>query len=172
DQPAEPSVVVTVMALLPLLYSSTYSSSLPSAPRGRNSLMMMGAATVTLKEQVAVFVAASVAVLITVVVPMGKVEPEAWSLLTPTPAQLSDAVTLKLTTAPAPEVAGVVMSAGQVICGACVSLTVTMNMFVVVVPPPTGVPVTVTGVCPTLKNEPAAGLLGTTPQLPVKVGAR
>src|SRR5205085_1594145 len=123
---------------------STYSSSLPSAPRGRNSLMMIGAATATLKEQVAVFVAASVAVLITVVVPMGKIEPEAWSLFTFTPTQLSVAVTLKLTTAPAPEVAGIMMSEGQVICGACVSLTVTVNMLLVVVPPPTGVPVMVT----------------------------
>ena len=43
--------------------------------------------------------AASVAVLVTVVVPFGKAEPEAWLLTTTGDEQLSLAVTMKLTTA-------------------------------------------------------------------------
>ena len=55
--------------------------------------------TVTVKEQLAVLPEASVAVPVTVVVPFGKVEPEAGLATTVTPGQLSAAVTLKLTTA-------------------------------------------------------------------------
>lgn len=49
--------------------------------------------TVTVKEQLAVLPDASVAVLVTVVVPFGKVEPEGGLLTTVTPGQLSLAVT-------------------------------------------------------------------------------
>ena len=49
--------------------------------------------TVTVNEQLAVLPAASVAVLVTVVVPFGKVEPEGGLLTTVTPGQLSVAVT-------------------------------------------------------------------------------
>ena len=49
--------------------------------------------TVTVNVQLAVLPAASVAVLVTVVVPFGKVEPEGGLLTTVTPGQLSVAVT-------------------------------------------------------------------------------
>ena len=48
--------------------------------------------TVTVKVQVAVRFDVSVAVHVTVVVPTGKVEPEAGEQLVVTPAQLSEAV--------------------------------------------------------------------------------
>src|SRR5450432_1713431 len=57
--------------------------------------------------------------------------------------------------------------AGQVIVGACVSLTVTVN---VQVEPEADV--TVTGVVPFGKKEPDAGELVTTPQPPVEVGVK
>ena len=50
--------------------------------------------TVTVKEQLEVLPDASVAVLVTVVVPFGKVEPEGGLLTTVTPGQLSVAVTV------------------------------------------------------------------------------
>ena len=49
--------------------------------------------TVTVKVQLAVLPDASVAVLVTVVVPFGKVEPEGGLLTTVTPGQLSLAAT-------------------------------------------------------------------------------
>src|SRR6266576_5657309 len=55
--------------------------------------------TVTVKVFVSVFPAASVAVDVTVVAPLGNTEPEAGLLTTLTPAQLSVAVTVKVTTA-------------------------------------------------------------------------
>src|SRR5262245_14079725 len=50
------------------------------------------------------------------------------------------------------------------------ALTVTVNELTVIVPSCL-VPLTVTVVVPTGKNEPDGGALVTTPQLPVKVGA-
>ena len=47
--------------------------------------------TVTVKEQLAVLPAASVAVAVTVVVPTGNAVPEAGVLVTDTPGQLSEA---------------------------------------------------------------------------------
>jgi len=74
--------------------------------------------TVTVKEQVAVFPDASVAVAVTVVVPFGKVEPEGGFAVTVTPAQLSVAVTAKLTGAEhCPATQGTLIFAGQVIVG-------------------------------------------------------
>ena len=54
--------------------------------------------TVTVKVQLAVWPLASVAVLVTVVVPVANVEPLAGTLTTLTPGQLSPGVTVKLTT--------------------------------------------------------------------------
>src|SRR5262245_56068704 len=61
-----------------------------------------------------------------------------------------------------PETAGTVVTVG--------ALTVTVNELTVTVPSCL-VPVTVTVEVPTGKKEPEGGLLVTTPQLPVKVGA-
>src|SRR5258708_31082876 len=56
--------------------------------------------TVTLKLQLAVFPAASVAVQVSVFVPVPKLEPLAGTQATVTPGQLSVAVAAKFTTAP------------------------------------------------------------------------
>jgi len=108
---------------------------------------------VMVNVQVAVFPTASVAVEVTVVVPTGKKLPDAGTLTTVTPGQLSLAVMLKLTTAP--HWFGsfeMVILAGQVMDGGCVSFTVTVNEQLLV--PQLLVTVTVTVVTPALKKEP------------------
>ena len=55
--------------------------------------------TVTVNEQLSLFPAPSVATLFTVVVPFGNAKPEVGVETTETPLQLSDAVTVKFTTA-------------------------------------------------------------------------
>lgn len=127
--------------------------------------------TVTVKLHVAVLPDASVAVAITVVVPFGKNEPDDGLAATVTPGQLSDAVTVKFTTAPhCPVVAGTVIFAGQLTVGGCVSLTFTVNEQLAELLC-ASVTVQVTVVVPTGKNEPEAGEQLIVPQPPVKVGA-
>ena len=116
--------------------------------------------TVTVNAHVPVFDDASVAVQLTAVVPTGKVEPVAGTQLTVAPGQLSEAVgVVKFTTAEhCPAVAGVVMFAGHVIVGACVSLIVTVKVHVasgLFAEPSDAVHVTV--VTPTGNDEPDAG---------------
>lgn len=55
--------------------------------------------TVTVNEQFAVFPLASVAMAVTVVVPIGNVDPDGGATTSATPGQLSAAITVKLTTA-------------------------------------------------------------------------
>ena len=91
--------------------------------------------TVTVNVQVRVFcgVAWSLAVQVTVVVPNGKAEPEAWAQLTVgLGSHESIAVALKLTAAPAVLVHSAVTFAGHVIAGPVVSRTVTVNVHVLV----------------------------------------
>ena len=132
--------------------------------------------TVTVNEHDPVFAEASVAVHVTVVAPTGKVAPDAGTQTTVAPGQLSVAVgVVKLTTAEHwPAALPVVMFAGHVTVGACVSVTVTVNEHV-----PSGLfaetslAVHVTVVEPTGKVEPDPGtqLTVTTPgQLSVPVG--
>jgi hypothetical protein len=117
--------------------------------------------TVTVKLQVAVRPAASVAVELTVVVPTGKALPEAGTLTTVTPGQLSAALTVKFTTAEHwPGVLFTVMFAGQVMVGFCVSVTVTVKLHTAVFPE-ASVAVAFTVVVPTGKDEPEAGLATT-----------
>ena len=74
--------------------------------------------TVTVNAHVEVLPCASVAVLVTVVVPTAKVLPLAGLLATVTPAQLSVALTLNVTLLLHPPGAALtVMALGQVICG-------------------------------------------------------
>ena len=84
-------------------------------------LVIVGAdvgTTTTVKVHRDVLPCASVAVLVTVVVPTAKLLPLAGLLLTVTPGQLSVEVTLNVTLLlTAPGVALTVMSLGQVICG-------------------------------------------------------
>jgi hypothetical protein len=100
--------------------------------------------TVTVKEHVALFPEESVAVAVTVVTPTGKKLPEAGTEATVTFEQLSVAVGVKVTTAPqTPRSLNLLMFAGQVITGGCVSLTVTLNVQVAKPPPFRAVAVTV-----------------------------
>ena len=124
--------------------------------------------TVTVKVQVDVLPWASVAVAVTVVVPTGKNDPLVGDVVTVTPGQLSVAVIVgKVTTAPHWFASfDLVILAGQVITGACVSFTVTVNE-----QPPPVVEVTFTVVVPTGKNDPEAGVAVTVPHPPEVVGA-
>src|ERR1044071_8871108 len=91
--------------------------------------------TTTVKVHLDVLPCASVAVLVTVVVPTAKLLPLAGLLLTVTPAQLSVALTVKVTLLEhAPGAAFTARFAGQVICGTSVSVTVTVKLQVEVVP--------------------------------------
>ncbi len=113
--------------------------------------------TLIVTEQVAVLPEASVAVQVTVVVPIGMAEPDGGTQATVTPGQLSVAVGGgKVTTvavgAGQAGAATAMMFVGQVIVGGCVSLTVTVK---VQVGPADDVQVTV--VVPTGKKEPEAG---------------
>ena len=75
--------------------------------------------TVTVKAHVLLLPQASVAVLVTVVTPAGKLVPLAGLLDTVTPGQLSVALTLNVTLLlQAPGAALTVRFVGQVICGA------------------------------------------------------
>jgi hypothetical protein len=130
--------------------------------------------TVTVKEQVAVFPAASVAVAVTVVAPKLKVEPEAGLYDTVADPQLSVAVAAKVTTAvQVPAAVLAEMFDGQVIAGAWLSSTVTVKEQVAVFPA-ASVAVAVTVVAPKLKVEPEAGLYDNVadPQLSVAVAAK
>ena len=100
----------------------------PQAPGSLLTVMFAGqvscgaslSATVTVKVQLDVFPAASVAVATTFVVPRGNADPEAGTLVTLTPGQLSIAGTLKLTTAE--HIPGSLCTerfAGQVMVGGC-----------------------------------------------------
>src|SRR5881397_2365513 len=114
--------------------------------------------TVTLKTQLSVFPDASVAAEVTVVVPLGKLEPEGGVEVRVTPGQLSLAVALKLTTAEHwPGSVPVTMSAGQITFGFSVSLTVTVKTQLSVFPE-ASVAVQVTAVVPFGKLEPESGV--------------
>ena len=119
---------------------------------------------VTTNEQVDVFPLASVAVQVTVVMPIGNVDPLAGKHEAVTPGHLSAAVRggYVTTTPVAPGVAAAaVMFAGQVIVGACVSTTVTVNIHELWLPE-ASVAVAVTVVVPFGNALPEGGLLTTT----------
>ena len=93
--------------------------------------------TVTLKVHTSVLPAASVAVMVTSVVPTGKILPEAGTLENVTPGQLSVAVGAKVTTAShRPGSLLTIISAGQVTTGASSSLTVIVKVHTSVLPVP------------------------------------
>ena len=127
--------------------------------------------TVTVKLQLLVLPCASVAVLVTVVVPAGKLLPLAGTLTTLTPGQLSAAVTTKVTLlAHVPVAAFTTRLVEQVITGSSRSLTVTVNVHCAVFPP-MSTAVLVTVVIPTGKADPLGGTLSTpgAPQLSLAV---
>jgi hypothetical protein len=131
--------------------------------------------TVTVNEQVVaeVLPLVSVAEQVTVVVPLGNVEPDAGLQLAVASGQLSLAVAEKLTTAEHwPGSFALVMLAGQLIVGFSLSLTVTVNEQLPVLFE-ASVAEHVTVVVPLANVEPDAGEQVTAPtpgQLSVAVG--
>jgi len=123
--------------------------------------------TVTVKLQLAELLDASITEQLTVVVPFGKVAPDAGVQTgVPTPGQLSVAVGVNVTTAEhCPASFPWVMFAGQVITGACISLIVTVKLQL-----GPAVVLQVTVVVPFGKVEPEAGEQDTVPHMPVVVG--
>jgi hypothetical protein len=135
--------------------------------------------TVIVNEQIAIFPAASVAVYVIFVTPIGKTDPFAGPAvcITVTPAQLSLAVgVIQLTTAlHDPGLFEVIIFNGQVTnVGFWLSVTVTVNEQVAVLPP-ASVAVKLTGVVPTGNNEPegnpAVWVITTPGQLSLTAGA-
>ena len=130
--------------------------------------------TETVNEQLDVLLEVSVAVQVTVVTPFGKVEPEDGLHAAVAPGQLSVGVgVLKVTTAEHRlGSVDLVMFAGQVIEGGCVSLTVTVNEHEPGLPLPSETE-QVTVVVPFGNAEPLAGEQVTEPifgQLSLGVG--
>ena len=118
--------------------------------------------TVTLKPQLPVLPEASVAVQVTLFVPTAKVEPLVGVQLVVAPGQLSLAEALKLTTAEhCPGSVPVTMLVGQFAVGDWVSLTMTLNEQLLVLPL-SSVAVQVTLFVPTPNVEPLAGVQPTT----------
>ena len=113
--------------------------------------------TVTVKVQALVFPLPSVAVTVTVVTPIGKVEPEAGFEMSEATEQLSEAEGVKLTKAPAGPVASATRGPGQVMDGTVVSRKFTVA-WQLAVKPLTLVTVKVTTVAPSPRKVPGAGL--------------
>jgi hypothetical protein len=113
--------------------------------------------TVTVKVQIEVLPAASVAVTVTVVVPE-KAVPDGGLATTCTPGQLSVAEKLNVTTAEhIPGAAGTVMLAGHITAGGCVSFTVTVKEQFAVLPA-ASITLQLTFVAPSGNTEPDTGL--------------
>jgi hypothetical protein len=129
--------------------------------------------TVIVKLPEAVFPAASVAVQLTVVVPIGNVDPEAGVQITATgPSIASRADALKVAIAPAGLVAARVSFAGSVRTGAVLSPTATVKVPEAVFPA-ASVAVHVTVVVPIGKVDPEAGVqtTGTGPSIASRADA-
>src|SRR5882672_4432036 len=115
--------------------------------------------TVTVKLQLLLLPLLSRAVLVTVVTPAGKAKPLGGTLVTLVTAQLSLAVMLKVRLlVQTPGAASTVKFAGQVICGGCVSSTVTVKLQLLLLPLLSRA-VLVTVVTPTGKANPLGGAL-------------
>jgi hypothetical protein len=112
--PEQLSVAVTVkVTLLTQTPGAAFTEMFAQATAGGSVSF-----TVTVNVQLLVLPCASVAVLVTVVVPTAKLVPLAGTLVTVTPGQLSVAVTLKVTLLlQAPGAAFAEMLPGQVITG-------------------------------------------------------
>ena len=125
--------------------------------------------TITLNEQAEVLPDGSVAIEFTVVDPTGKTLPDGGFVIS-VDVQLSAEVTVKFTTAP--QSLGSVftkMSAGQIIAGASLSITVTLNEHVEVFPS-ASVATEITVVVPTGNKEPETGFdVAVAEQLSVEV---
>ena len=115
--------------------------------------------TVTVKTQALVLPLASVAVLVTVVVPTGKAKPLRGMLTRLIKEQLSDAETENTTLlVDPPGAAFAVTFSGHEICGGCASSTVTVKVHVLEFAP-LSVATLVTVVVPKGKAKPLGGML-------------
>src|ERR1041384_480143 len=114
--------------------------------------------TMTLKVQLAVLPEPSVAVCVTVLVPLAKVEPLGRLQLTVTFVQLSLASTVHVTldATQVPAVVFVTISAGHVMVGGWMSLKMMVKLQLAVLPEPS-VAVQVTVFVPMANVEPLAG---------------
>lgn len=144
-------------------------------PQASESSCSLPLKTETVKLQVDVLPAWSVAVQVTVVMPTGKQLPEGGVQTTVVPGQLSFAVAAKVTALQASVTVAVtaVWFGGQAITGGCVSLTLTVNEQLAV-RPLASVAVQLTVVTPFGNAVPDGGL-HTTPtpgQLSLAVGAK
>ena len=123
---------------LSLAVGVVYVTTAVHCPLAAGWVMLVGqvitgsvtSAIVTVNAHCAVLLEVSVAVQVTVVVPLLKLEPGAGLQATVAPGQLSVAggVGKPITFVQAPAVVLVVILAGQLIVGACVSLTVTVKV--------------------------------------------
>ena len=115
--------------------------------------------TVTVKLQLLLLPLLSRAVLVTVVVPTGNAKPLGGLLVRLVIAQLSLAVTVNVTLLRhAPVAAFTVIAPGQLMAGGCVSITVTVNVHVLLLPLLSRA-VLVTVVTPMGNARPLGGLL-------------
>jgi hypothetical protein len=153
---AQLSVAVTLkVTLLPHVPGTAFTVILA----GQVSTGGWLSTTVTVKVHWPVLPLLSRAVLVTVVVPTGKAKPLGGTLTTFVTAQLSVAVTLKLTFLPhCPDAVFIVIFAGHVTTGSCVSWTVTVKVHWLVLPLLSRA-VLVTVVVPTGKEKPLGGTL-------------
>jgi hypothetical protein len=116
------------------------------------------ALTLTVNVQVLVLPEVSVAVQVTVVTPIGKLEPDGGTQVVVTPGQLSDVLGENPTVAEFwPKGAVTIALLGHVIVGRSVSLTVTVKLQVLVLPL-ASVAVQITVVTPFENVEPDGGL--------------
>jgi hypothetical protein len=141
-----------------LTFAPHWPASLPTTIfEGGVKVGSSASETVTLKDPLSVFPAASVAVQLTVVVPTLKADPEGGAQEIVVPGQLSVAVGVKLTAAEHwPVSLSTAISEGAVRTGPSLSLTVTLNAPVSVLAE-ASVAVQFTIVVPTGNAEPEGG---------------
>ena len=145
-----------------LVFSHEPGSVVPTTSAGQVMVGFSVSLIVTVKEQVLMLPEASVAGQLTVETPVGKVEPEGGAQELVTPGQLSEEETAQVTLLFEhwPLSATPVMLAGQVMEGACASLTVTVKVQALVLPA-ASVAVQVTVFVPTAKAVPLTGAQAT-----------
>jgi hypothetical protein len=115
--------------------------------------------TVTVNVHESLFPNASVATIFTGVTPTAKTEPDAGVATDVTPGQLSSTVGVKFTLVPhESKPFERTIGAGHWMVGFCVSFTVTVNVHESLFPD-ASVATIFTGVMPTGKNDPDAGVL-------------
>jgi hypothetical protein len=164
----DPEAGLHVTGRGPSIASLADAENVTAAPAALVATVLIGPGTVTVggwlsetvtwKVALPVLPAASLAEQVTVVAPIGNIDPDAGLHVTGRgPSTASDAEAENVTAAPAALEAGVLMFAGTVTVGGCASVTVTRNVAVPVLPA-VSVAEQVTVVAPTGNVDPDAGL--------------